>query len=340
MVRSFAVVALAELLAHEVDEVGGVGGVDARPLDEERRLRAPPPSRPVDEARVLHGPDDLVPPLGRALLVAERVVGVRRLDHPRDERRLGQGQVGDVLAEVDARRLAHAVDPERARLAEVDLVQVELEDLLLAGPPLEHEGEQRLLRLPPVAALGRPVAALVDVGQEEVLAELLRDRAAAVGDRAVASAGCGGRRPGARIGSRPGVAEEAAVLDREHRLHQVVGQLLEAHAAPLLAVLVEEVGDELGLEGLLRVALLRAAARMSLTRVDALLVGGEGDERAAPRPRPDRAREEADARRRRRRTARPRPATPRARRSAGRSAPSRGRRAPSTRPGRSTSGRA
>ena len=49
----------------------------------------------------------------------------------------------------------------------------------------------------------------------------------------------------------PGVAEEAAVLDREHRLHQVVGQLLVAHAAALLAVLVEEVGDELGLERLL-----------------------------------------------------------------------------------------
>src|SRR3972149_1753455 len=58
-------------------------------------------------------------------------------------------------------------------------------------------------------------------------------------------------------GVEPGVAEEAPVFDREHGLHQVVGQVLVAHAPPLLAALIEEVGDELGFERLLRVALLR-----------------------------------------------------------------------------------
>ena len=93
------------------------------------------------------------------------------------------------------------------------------------------------------------------------------------------------------------MAEEAAVLDREHRLHEVVGQLLEAHAAALLAVLVEQVGDELRLEGLLRVALLRALAADVLDAGHALLVGGEGDEERLRRPGVDRPREERDARR-------------------------------------------
>src|SRR4029453_1586317 len=100
-----------------------------------------------------------------------------------------------------------------ARLAEVDLVQVHLEDLLLRRAALEHEREQGLLRLALEAALGRPVAALVGRPQEEVLAELLRDRARALRAGVAFQVVDHGASEPDRI--EPGVAEEAAVLDRE-----------------------------------------------------------------------------------------------------------------------------
>ena len=60
-------------------------------------------------------------------------------------------------------------------------------------------------------------------------------------------------------GVEAGMAEEAPVLDGEHRLHQVVGQLLvAARRRRFSRRLVEEVGDQLGLEGERRVGLLGA----------------------------------------------------------------------------------
>ena len=179
------------------------------------------------------------------LRVAVGVVGVRGLDHPREQRRLREGQVAHVLVEVHARGLAHAVDAEGADLAEVDLVQVQLQDVLLVGAALQHEGEQRLLGLAPEGALG---------GQEEVLHELLGDGAAAL-DVALGPDVPEGR-PHDPEGVEARVAEEAPVLDGQHGLDQVVGQLLVLDEAPLLAALVEEVGDQLGLQRLPGVGLL------------------------------------------------------------------------------------
>jgi hypothetical protein len=77
------------------------------------------------------------------------------------------------------------------------------------------------------------------------------------------------------------VAEEAAVLDRQHRLHEVVGQLLVLDEAPFLAALVVEVGDELRLERLrqVRALALLAAQLEQLVLLEARhhrLVGGVG----------------------------------------------------------------
>ena len=49
-----------------------------------------------------------------------------------------------------------------------------------------------------------------------------------------------------------GVLEEALVLGREHRLDQHLGQIGELHQPALLAVPVEQVGQQLGLEHVLR----------------------------------------------------------------------------------------
>ena len=68
-------------------------------------------------------------------------------------------------------------------------------------------------------------------------------------------------------GVEAGVAEEAAVLDGQHRLDEVLGQLLVAHQPPLLAALVEEVGDQLGLQRLRAgTRFLMRSPRISLTR--------------------------------------------------------------------------
>ena len=73
----------------------------------------------------------------------------RALGEPGDQRRLGQGQVLDRLAEVEA---ARRLDPVVA-VAEVDLVAVEGEDLLLREVLLDLEGEDDLLDLALVGLL-------------------------------------------------------------------------------------------------------------------------------------------------------------------------------------------
>ena len=95
--------------------------------------------------------------------------------------------------------------------------------------------------------------------------ELLSDRAGAL--HVAVAAQVVQRRAHEPDRVEPRVAEEAAVLDREHRLHQWSGQLLVAHAAALLAVLAVEVGDELGLERLLEHAPLRRGCGCRFTRV-------------------------------------------------------------------------
>ena len=72
----------------------------------------------------------------------------------------------DFLAEIELRRESDAVDRTVAVLAEVDLVQVGLEDLVLVVVQLEQHRHQELGHLAPHRALGR---------KEEVLYELLRD---------------------------------------------------------------------------------------------------------------------------------------------------------------------
>ena len=67
-------------------------------------------------------------------------------------RGLGERDVADVLAEEDARGLADAVDLERPALAEHDVVQVELEDLVLREARLEDQRHELFLQLAAVAS--------------------------------------------------------------------------------------------------------------------------------------------------------------------------------------------
>ena len=93
-----------------------------------------------------------------ALGIVERRVARRRLDDAGDRRRFDQREVADVLAEEQPRRFRHAVDGERSALAERDVVQVELEDLVLRQPALERDRHQPLGELAPRRLLRAPCA--------------------------------------------------------------------------------------------------------------------------------------------------------------------------------------
>ena len=157
-------------------------------------------------------------------------VGARRGDHPRRaapppraaaRRRTGRvalAAAGVVVAEVGPRG---GLDPGRA-LAEVDLVQVLGEDLVLRPLALEVVGERRLAQL-----LEHGPAVL---GGERVLDELLGDRRGALlgGARAhVLPHGAGDA-----LEVDPAVLVEALVLDRDHRLLHHRGDLVGGRRTP------------------------------------------------------------------------------------------------------------
>ena len=164
------VVLVDELLGDVVDEVRGLALVVFRRvrLDEVGLLLLRLLRRGRVEVAVL---DHLVEHGRLALLcglqVVERRVVVRALRDAGEHRALVERQVLDVLAEVRAGRGLHAV----GALAEVDLVEVELEDLGFRVLVLEPQRQEDFLDL----ALQRAV-----LRQVRILGELLRDGRAAL----------------------------------------------------------------------------------------------------------------------------------------------------------------
>ncbi len=116
----------------------------------------------LDHAGEDHLVDHVVAPLDRALAGAERMQDARRLRQRREIGGLRDGELVHRLVEVHQRRRGDAVGAE----AEIDLVEIELEDLVLGIGPLDLQREQRLLDLAGERHL---------VGQQEVLGDLLGD---------------------------------------------------------------------------------------------------------------------------------------------------------------------
>src|SRR5690606_10282175 len=146
-------------------------------------------------------------------------VPVRVLDDAAEDGRLVRVELPHVLAEVLAGRGLDAVGVA----AEVDGVQVELEDLVLGVLVLQLQRDEQLLELP----AHRPV---VRVGVV-VLRQLLRDR----GPAARPPGQVVPHRAGRALDREAGVAVEAAVLRRQHRVADVRRDLVELDALPLLA---------------------------------------------------------------------------------------------------------
>ncbi len=164
----------------------------------------------------------------------------RRLEQTGQHRGLAQGQVARGLVEVVMRR---AVDAERAA-AQIGAVEIEFEDLVLGQPHLEPHGEEGFLHL----ALDGPF-----VAEKKILRQLLAERGAALHNAAGARIGEHGAERAGNVDAE--MLVEAAVLGGQHRLDQMIGELLQrdrivvldAAAADRIAVAVEETDGQLRL---------------------------------------------------------------------------------------------
>ena len=166
--------------------------------------------RGVDHPEVDHGIEADPGALLRFLERSGRRKARRRLDQARQHGRLGEAQLLDRLAEIAS---AGGIDPIGAG-PEVDRVEIAGQDLLLGQAPLEPDREHDLLELAREAALRR---------EEQVLGELLRDRAAALDHAASLQVGEGGAHDPSQI--KAGVLEEPPVLHRQDGVDQMAGHL-------------------------------------------------------------------------------------------------------------------
>jgi hypothetical protein len=144
------------------------------------------------------------------------------VDQAGDRRGFGWRQISNLLAEERARALPHPEDPDGFGLAEVDVVEVGLEDLLLRHARLEDQRQHRLVGLARERALWR---------KEEVLGQLLRDRASSLSDAATTEVDPDSAQESERIDS--GMRREARILGCEHSRHDVTGKVVERKHATL-----------------------------------------------------------------------------------------------------------
>ena len=124
---------LRERLADEVDEVRRLGIERARD-GRERFLDGALGRIGRHETGVDHRSQHDVAALARARRRVERRQRARRLNDAGDRGGLAEREIVDVLAEVEARRLGDAVNRERSAIAEIDVVQIQLEHFVLASP--------------------------------------------------------------------------------------------------------------------------------------------------------------------------------------------------------------
>ena len=123
--------ALDDLIVDEVDEVGRFAGVDVGSGEAEGLGLGAGGFGCGDGAGLDHGVEDDVAALHGALWVAVGVEAAGALDHAGEQGAVGEVELLEVLAEEGLGGFAEAVDVVAAAVAEVDLVGVHLEDLLL-----------------------------------------------------------------------------------------------------------------------------------------------------------------------------------------------------------------
>src|SRR3546814_7852061 len=101
-------------------------------------------------------------PPARGLGIGGRRIARRRFHQSRDDRRFLKAQPGGGMAEEAAARRVDAIGPA----AEIDAVQIQLQDLLLAELAFHRHGEDDLAEL---------AGEFARVREEDVAGKLLRD---------------------------------------------------------------------------------------------------------------------------------------------------------------------
>ena len=204
LVELLGAVAALEVLAHFLEVVRREAGLARRIAAGDDRPRLGLGGRVGgEEAFVGHPVERVVAPPERCRRVDVGALPGVALQDAGDHRRLVDRQVLDRLAEVELRRRLDAV----GAVAEVHLVAVEREDLLLGVALLDLHREQQLLDLALPGLL---------VGEEQLAGELLGQRAGAAGLAHLDQVGDDGAgQPGE---AQPEVLEEAGVLGGEDGL--------------------------------------------------------------------------------------------------------------------------
>src|SRR5690348_4559328 len=192
----------------------------------------------LDEAVFLHLVQDAIAGFGGAFgATIGSGVAIGSANNSGEERSLRQGNVADVFIEIGKRAFGKAVNGEAAAIAEVNLVGVELENLLLIEAMLEFDGDDGLGQLTAPSAFG---------GKEEAARELHGEGAGALSDAFAAEIGLGGSEDTDEI--ETGMLEKALVLCGEDRFHQHFGDVVETNPTALLARCIEEIGEQLRLD--------------------------------------------------------------------------------------------
>ena len=166
----------------------------------------------IDVLQQMHAPEHVVAAFFGAAGVGYRVPARRRLGQPGDHRVLRQTQLVDGLAVIRLRGGTDAI----GTAAEVDLVQVQLQDLLLGQLALDAQRQEDLLDLADVGLL---------VAEKEVTGQLHGDGAAA---RALFAGACQLHR-GAQdtLIVDPGMLVKAVILGGQEGLLQHLRDLCQ-----------------------------------------------------------------------------------------------------------------
>jgi hypothetical protein len=178
-----------------------------------------------------------ITPLAHTSRELKGVVIAWPLDHAGKSRCFGEGKSPDWFVEIDSCGLAKTVNIVGAAVAEVDLVGVVLEDLVLRELPLQPKSHEELglLAFPALIWL-EPKAA----------GQLHRDGRGAF--RRAAFSEVHVRRLDDSKQIEPLVAEETLVFGRNDRVDQNFGNFAESQQSAPLSISQRDVGDELWVE--------------------------------------------------------------------------------------------